>query len=53
MAIPEKPITECTKVIVNLCGEAKRKVIEKKKEIRGNGMPCSNELAIIKLILEK
>jgi len=53
MAIPEKPESECSKVIVTLCGDAKKKVLQKKREIRESGMSCSNELAIIKIILEK
>jgi hypothetical protein len=53
MAIQEKPETETSTVLVKLFGEAKKKVLEKKKQIRESGMSCSNELAIIKLILDK
>jgi len=53
MPIPEKPESECSTVIVNICGEVKKRVIAKKREVRNAGMNCSNELAILKLILDK
>lgn len=53
MAIKEKSETEPSTVLVTLSGEAKKLVLAKKKQIRDLGMNCSNELAIIKLILGK
>jgi predicted transglutaminase-like cysteine proteinase len=53
MAIPEKSESETSTVLVKLYGDAKKKVLEKKKQIRDAGFSCSNELAIIKLILDK
>ncbi len=50
MAIPENPIETSSVVQVKLHGEVKRKVIEKKKEMRAQGLPSSNSLAILKLL---
>jgi len=54
MAIPPKRDDECSSVNVELCGEAKRKVLAKQKEIKEKGYPKPGKaLAILKLILGK
>lgn len=52
MAIPEKNIDDCTQVKVDLCKEIKKRVIEKRDEIRSKGMTCSKEKAIKEIIKE-
>lgn len=54
MPIKEKADDECTKVQVNLCGESKKKVLDKQKELNKKGFPrVGKALAILKLILGK
>jgi hypothetical protein len=53
MAIPKKKDNECSQVKVTLCGEIKRKVLEKQEELKNAGLHYSKELAIKKLILGK
>lgn len=54
MAIPEKSINECSTVLVEICGEAKRLVVEKRNELKEKGYPKPGKAqAIIKLILGK
>jgi hypothetical protein len=53
MAIQEKDEQECTTVQVSLCGEVKKRVKEKQKELKEAGLPYSKPLAIQKLILGK
>lgn len=53
MAIPEKTEGECCKVTVNLCGEAKKIVKAKQKELKESKLPYAKSLVIVKLILGK
>ena len=53
MAIPEKNENECCQVIVDLCGEAKKIVKEKQKELKEAKLPYGKSFAIVKLILGK
>jgi len=54
MAIQRKADDECSSVMVDLCGEAKAKVLDKQKEMEAKGFPRPGKaLAIIKLILGK
>lgn len=53
MTIPRKRDDECSQVKVDLCGEVKRKVLDKQEELKAAGLPYSKEQAIKKLILGK
>lgn len=54
MPIPKKADDECSTVQVELCGESKKKVLEKQKELNKKGFPrVGKALAILKLILGK
>jgi hypothetical protein len=51
MAIPEKLDSECAEVRVNLCGEIKKAVVEKRDLIR-KSETCSKEKAVKAIIKE-
>ncbi len=54
MPITPKSDDECTTVQVELCGESKKKVLEKQKELKKKGHPKPGKaIAIKKLILGK
>lgn len=53
MAIPEKGDDECAQVKVTLCGESKKIVKAKQRELKEAKLPYGKEYAIIKLILGK
>lgn len=54
MPIIPKADEECTTVQVELCGESKKKVLDKQKELKKKGHPKPGKaIAIKKLILGK
>jgi len=54
MPIEKKPDDECSTVQIKLCGESKKKVLAKQKELDKKGFPrVGKALAILKLILGK
>ena len=54
MPIEKKADDECSTVQVKLCGESKKKVLKKQKELNETGFPrVGKALAILKLILGK
>lgn len=54
MPITPKKDDECSSVLVDLCGEVKKKVIAKQKELqKANHPKPGKEIAIKKLILGK
>lgn len=53
-AFQTKSIEECVKVQVELCGEAKQKVVDRQADyFRLTGKCLSKKLAIVKIILGK
>lgn len=51
MAIPEKPESECSQVTIDLCGDIKKAVINKRDLIR-KSETCSKEKAVKSIIKE-
>lgn len=52
MPIPQKKDNESVQVKINLCGEAKKIVKAKQKELKEAGLPYGKNIVIIQLILE-
>jgi len=53
MPIPKKSDDECSTVQVKLCGESKKRVLKKQKELNKKFPRVGKALAILKLILGK
>jgi len=54
MPIKPKADDECSTVLIELCGDVKKKVLAKQRELKKKGYPKpGKEIAIKKLILGK